>query len=127
MIESSYQEARYELEDCELEVGRAVDTLNRPENASKSNLKKYTEILHKKVSNFVFASRSHSRQFAKGSLGPPAAAQALDNKAALVELHSRLMRAQMRARSCDRRWRVLLKKCKRVEVCCQLEVKSSSQ
>lgn len=154
-MEAKYQEARYELEDCEHDVTIAVAC--QQQQSRDKELESFVQILQLKVSNFTFASRSTSRKhvkrlqqphkgnnsggglfgFMSSSSGASAGSSAdggsgagapglnhhlsssgmsLDSKSGLVDLHARLIQAQIRVRACDRRWRVLLKQCKRVEV-----------
>jgi hypothetical protein len=77
-------------------------------------MEKYVELLQKSVANFNFAGRSNSRQY----VSPTTVDQNvdLDSKKGLVVLHAKLKQAQIKARACDRRWRILVKKCQRAEV-----------
>ena len=97
-------------------MGKAAAMVQK--SSSKNELDKYVQILQKKVSTFNFASRSVSRKFVGGGGTQEAAVEPkpLDCKAGLVELHARLIQAQIRAGACDRRWRVLMRKCRDVEV-----------
>jgi hypothetical protein len=104
-VEAAYQEARYELEDCEYEVNLAAEHYNKhgPE------LQPLIAILSNKVSNFEFDARSTTRRGKGGDVSM------VRTKAEIVSLHARLLNAQMKARACDRHWKVLLKDCQRYE------------
>lgn len=115
-VESAYQEARYELEDCELEVtkiSRWLDTLG-VNSKEVFELGPLVSILNNSISNFQFTGRSNSLQYVNNSTKPQSL-EGVDAKAILVNLRARLLNAQIKARACERRWHVLLKKVKRFE------------
>jgi len=115
-IELAYQEARFELEDCELVVDKAIDLLAQSplESPFVRNLGLYVSVLETSVANFEFAGRAMTRKYV-ASANAGAATQPLDTKKGLVELHARLKQAQMRARAGERRWMFLVQQCKRAE------------
>jgi hypothetical protein len=112
-IEDSYQEARYELEDCEIEIKRAIEV---NEKLAGHNLNKdLIIILKEKFENFNFANKSSTRAFMKTSPNDHRNKDYTE-KEELVKLHGRLMSCQLRARASERRWRVLISQCKQYQV-----------
>ena len=96
-IECSYQEARYELEDCELVVDKAIDLLAQSplESTFVRHLGLYVSVLETSVAKFEFAGRATTRRYvapANSDLPSPA----LDTKKGLVELHARLKQVEKR-------------------------------
>ncbi len=114
-IEDSYQEARYELEDCELEVKKVSEMLEQsgPGSDLGQSIGEYVEILKSKVANFTFAGRSSSRAFGKNH---PSLNRNYSSKFEMVALHQRLITAQLKARASEQRWRHLVKECKIYQV-----------
>jgi hypothetical protein len=108
-VESTFQDARYELEDCEADVEKAVELLSKP--GSDKSLAEYVDVLQDKVAKFQFTARSFTRKYVVTS----SSSTQLDTKAGLVNLHARLIQAQIRAGACDRRWKVLMKRCRAVQ------------
>ena len=122
-VEDSYQDARYELEDCELEVQKLVDIIERTglDSALAQDINKYVTVLSHKVNSFKFDQRSKSRSYSSrakraAALPPQEEVDKITNMAYLVRLHQRLMIAQLKARACERRWRVLVQECDRCQV-----------
>lgn len=113
-IEQSYQESRYELEDCESEVAKAVELLERSGIGSELRLQvgEYIDKLKNDVSSFKFESRSTSRSHTSHNFD----GEEIVRKSSLVRLNARLKQAQLKARACERRWKVLLINCRDFEV-----------
>jgi hypothetical protein len=126
-IEESYQEARYELEDCEWDVTKASEALRRSaadgvllsENALQAV--QYVKIMQKSITDFAFLGRSTT----KNNVGRSAAVDKVEglslppemiSKGELVELHARLKQSHIRARACERRWKHLIRQCEVAEV-----------
>lgn len=109
-VEDAYQEARYQLEDCEVEVKKAVEA---NESSAHSSNKVYIDLLKEKVANFNFANKSVTRAFVKTD---PTKNKDYTSKSELVILHAKLMQCQLRARASERRWRVLIEECKQLKV-----------
>lgn len=140
-VEEAYQDARYELEDCEVEVRKLVDMTERAglDSAIHREVGMYIAILEQKVNSFQFEQRSRTRRnFTLSSStastsksvtstvngksrtsSPSASEQQVDEQltsmAYLVRLHQRLMIAQLKARACERRWRTLVTECDRCQ------------
>jgi hypothetical protein len=114
-VEDAYQEARYELEDCELEVKAIGDQLDKAvlQDDTQQHLGEYARMLKDKMSNFTFAGRSTSRSY-----GKPHAQQNKNyqDKVEIVAVHQRLITAQLKARAAEQRWRYLVGQCKIFEV-----------
>lgn len=111
-VEDAYQEARYELEDCETEIKAAVEKLEKAGPTSELAIKggEYLRLLKDKMSSFNFAGRSTT----KLSTSPPANKDYSD-KAVLVSLHARLITSQIKARAAEQRWRFLVAECKKYQ------------
>ena len=92
---------------------RASELLNKA-SADKS-LKQYIDILTCKVESFEFNSRSSTRKYTRHT-NNPANDDIICTKPGLVNLHARLIQAQIRAGACDRRWKVLMTTCKYMQV-----------
>lgn len=114
-IEDAYQEARYELEDCELEVKKVGEMLEKagPNSELYQAIGEFAEILKNKVANFTFAGRSSSRAYGKNH---PTLNTQYSTKSEMVALHQRLITAQLKARASEQRWRHLVKECKIYQV-----------
>eukprot|EP01036_Dinobryon_divergens_P028351 gene28351-37283_t len=110
-IEEEYQEARYELEDLELEVRKVVDYVDKA-GASSHVFKEigtsaYT--LKTIVSNFNFSSRSTIKSTMRsGVTGADAHSSTGYSEKDVVSIHARLIKAQLKARSAERRWTILI-------------------
>jgi hypothetical protein len=113
-VEEDYQDARYALEDCELEVDKVSELLDRAGEDSllANSVGSYVTLLKDTVTNFSFASRSSSR----GHKAPQFDEKEIVTKSSLVKLNANLKYAQLRARAGEKRWRVLLFRCKVLEV-----------
>lgn len=109
-IDDAYHEARYELEDCELEVQKAVNLVNDRGNSLSSEIQKYISILHEKVQKFNFQNRSSSRAFAT-SHTVSTEVKDYSVKPTLVALHASLIQAQLKVRAAEQRWKVLISNC----------------
>jgi hypothetical protein len=117
-VESAYQEARYELEDCELEVTKISKWLDSLGVNSKEvfELGPLILILNNSILNFEFAGRSNSLQYVNNNVNTrPHSLDGTDAKSTLVNLRARLLNAKIKARACERRWHVLLKRVKKFE------------
>ena len=143
-VEQVYQEGRYELEDVELEVTRAVQRLQTlpPNLAARLALLRCCAVLEAEVTAFVFAFRSTSRGGGgkqalsssgsggesksgsgsgsggglPGSLTDSAGDDDLRAEhAMLVALHARLKMAHTHALVCRQRWERLCQRCRRME------------
>mmetsp|Transcript_5899 Transcript_5899/g.13016 ORF Transcript_5899/g.13016 Transcript_5899/m.13016 type:complete len:780 (-) Transcript_5899:165-2504(-) len=112
-VEEGFHDARYELEDCEVEIAKAVAVVGRdstPMHASADMV----GTLHTKATAFEFSKRSRAHSYrGAGSLDRPLDDAVLTSKTHLVALHARLMAAQLRARASERRWRDLVVECQR--------------
>lgn len=115
-IESSYQESRYELEDVEEDVSKIFKWVQSLDCNSKKfiELMKYVDVLNDSVNNFEFVYRSTSLKYAASTTSSIKNIEDT-NKQSLVDLNSKLKKIQIKVLACERRWRVLLKKCKRYE------------
>eukprot|EP01032_Pedospumella_encystans_P031836 gene31836-35933_t len=114
--EESFQDARYELEDCEAEIETIVGLLEKSGSAALRNeVGPFVDILTNKVSNFQFAKRSKSRAYVRGFQFDKVDDAVLTTKKHLVKLHARLMTAQLKARASERRWNVLIAESERQE------------
>lgn len=116
-VEEAYQESRYELEDCEVEVKKAVELLETagPGSAVANSVGSYIIQLKEKISNFNFAGRASTNAYLKSQHDSRTQPDYSDKKA-LVALHAKLMKCQIKARASERRWRVLIGHCKTLQV-----------
>ncbi|RYH13070.1 hypothetical protein EON65_36550 [archaeon] len=116
-VEEAYQESRYELEDCEVEVKRAVELLENagPGSAMANSVGSYILQLKERASNFNFAGRATTNTYLKPHHDSRTQPDYSD-KNALVSLHAKLMKCQIKARASERRWRVLIGHCKTLQV-----------
>lgn len=108
-VESSFHDARFELEDCEAEVARTAEAFEQ--EGSDRSLRVFMDIIKKTTDEFVFTLRSSSNKFRNTKtkeqrLGP------ITEKKQLVKLHARVKMAQLRVLAGERRWRALLLKAK---------------
>eukprot|EP00607_Mallomonas_marina_P010667 CAMPEP_0182422582 /NCGR_PEP_ID=MMETSP1167-20130531/8305_1 /TAXON_ID=2988 /ORGANISM="Mallomonas Sp, Strain CCMP3275" /LENGTH=257 /DNA_ID=CAMNT_0024600751 /DNA_START=271 /DNA_END=1041 /DNA_ORIENTATION=- len=96
-VESSYCDARYELEDCEEEVKRVSQT-----SQGNPEITNMALIMSDRVSSFNFSCRStsllHSQRKSKNDK------KETYEKKDLITLHKRLIQAQLKVLACDRRW-----------------------
>lgn len=102
-IESSFHDARFDLEDCETDVQNMIQAFNLPE--SDSSLKVLCEIIKKLVDNFPFALRSASNKFRHVTQKE---IQPITDRSTLVTLHARVKTSQLRVTAAERRWKNLL-------------------
>jgi hypothetical protein len=110
-VESSFHDARFELEDCETEVQTMIEGLNLSE--SDSSLKPLGETIKNLVDNFPFALRSTSNKFrsmTSKDLSP------IRHRKDLVNLHARVKLSQLRATAAERKWKDLLISVKLLQV-----------
>jgi hypothetical protein len=116
-IETSYQDARFELEDCEWDVSKAADKLlEMPLDSQFAiDMGKNMITLQNLVANFTFVGRSTTRKYVNHAAGDDHSL-ALDTRMGLVELHARLKKSQIRARASERKWRMLIKQCQVAEI-----------
>ena len=112
-MESSFCDARFELEDAEEEVKRIATS---PTDQSDPKISGYTKIIQERVASFAYAGRSSSLQFTQNRSNREKAAPTAPTKQAMKALHKRLIQAQLKVLSCDRRWRNLPVTVKRLEV-----------
>ena len=115
-VESDLNEARYELEDCEVEVDKLLAS-PRPADGSEINTIRLFQVKDL-VSSFEFDRKSNSRRRsnAKGRSMLDEEYDLLDNLPQvevefhnkLVHLHARIIGTQARVRCCERRWHILL-------------------
>jgi hypothetical protein len=110
-VESSFHDARFELEDCETQVQQTMDSLDHPE--SDRSLRPYAEIIKRLTEDFEFAFRSNSNKFRKVKA---VAKQPVNEKSKLVALQARVKMAQLKVKSAERRWRNLLIEVKFLQV-----------
>lgn len=120
IIEQSFQDSRFELEDCESEVSEVVEMINKNpslDGVNFSSAEKESDIRHlidqlnNLVANFEYSNRSHSNKFVPKNSNPPNL-----SKSYLVSLNSRLLKVQFKARASEKRLLVLLQKSKDLEV-----------
>lgn len=125
-IEDEYQDARYELEDTELEVFKAVDHVEKAGTSSQVFREIGTNvfILKAYVANFKFASRSTTRSVVHRNMPTNLQSSSPDTNRShseavtysekdVVNLHARLIKAQLKARSAERRWRVSIEQARK--------------
>ena len=123
-VEEAFQDARYEMEDCEVDIAKVVALVGNSRagaggggsSALRSEIGAFVDILNDKATNFQFGRRSRSRTYVRGFQMEKVPDDVLTTKAHLVKLHARLMTAQLRARASERRWNVLLSECQRQQV-----------
>jgi hypothetical protein len=115
-IESSYQESRFELEDIEADVSTIFKWVQSLDCNNKKyiELMKYVDILNDSVNNFEFVCRSTSLKYAASTTSSIKNIEDT-NKQSLVDLNSKLKKIQIKVLACEKRWRILLKKCERYE------------
>ena len=98
IVETAFQDARFFLEDCELEVIKVAGRLGANKN---TELSMYVFQLQEEVANFEFKGRIFTRRLSitrsENSFS--------DDKPGLVALHARLKWAQMKVRHAEKRWR----------------------
>lgn len=132
-METAYQEARFELEDCEWDVAKLSDrtrsftqtvgnaTDPQSKGPSPEEIARYVVILQRSVTDFDFSGRSTSKSYGAQSESKsqgPSQLLIQDAKRDLVELHARLKQSHIRARASQRRWRHLVRQCEVAEVHC---------
>lgn len=110
-MESSFHDARFELEDCEAEVETMIGSLSQTD--SDPSLIPLGETIKSLVDTFQFALRSSSNKFRSVTSKEIAP---IRNRKVLVDLHARVKRAQLRATAAERRWKDLLVKVKFLQV-----------
>ena len=124
-VEESFQDARYELEDCEVEVEKIIEILDKSNSSAlRQEIGPLVAILKEKVSNFQFHSRSKSRAYVRSFQTERLSDDVLVSIEYLIKLHARLMTSQAKARASERRWNVLIIECDRQEVSCFLLIVS---
>lgn len=117
LVESSFQETRYSLEDCELEVRQVAQKQSVKDDLE---LSKFVFLLQNEVAEFEFPGRAMSRRFT-GNSGDTSRSngdgirQDVD-KAFLVSLNARLKQAQMRVRAAEKKWKSLVLRATKLEV-----------
>eukprot|EP00981_Chlorochromonas_danica_P000709 scaffold147_cov164-Ochromonas_danica.AAC.26 len=111
-VEEAYQESRYELEDCEVEIRKAVELLEKsgPNSSVTKEVGPFILLLKEKAANFNFAGRAKTNNYIKS--GASGTSPDYSEKKVLVALHARLLKCQLKARASERRWRVLVARCK---------------
>jgi hypothetical protein len=115
--EEAFQDARYEMEDCEVEIEKIIELLDKSGSAAlRDEVGPLAAVLKDKVTNFQFGARSKSRAFVRGFQVELVEDRVLVSPPHLIKLHARLMTAQIKARAAERRWNVLLSECERQEV-----------
>mmetsp|Transcript_4197 Transcript_4197/g.7745 ORF Transcript_4197/g.7745 Transcript_4197/m.7745 type:complete len:741 (-) Transcript_4197:115-2337(-) len=156
-VETSLHDARFKLEDVELKANTMLEAFDSPSN-TQTELTPMVETIRRKLNGFEFALRSTSTKFLKknvdkrkkeekgesggffsgifgrssGNASSVEAAVILEKKD-LISLHAKLINAQMRASSAERRWRSLVLNIRgeeslldgtmRAQDCCWLGVK----
>lgn len=110
-MESSFHDARFELEDCETKIQQTIESFDLPE--SNRALKPFAETIKQSSDDFDFAFRSNSNKFRKVKAS---AKEPVTEKSQLVALHARVKNAQLRVKSSERRWRNLLTEVKFLQV-----------
>lgn len=117
-VEGSYQEARYDLEDCELEVRKLSSRLigKLAGSIGGAELLKCVDVLCRTMEGFHFDYRSTSRsQTQRDGEGDQYSAEDYSEsdeargrlKMSLVKLNARLKRCQMMATVSHRRWQTV--------------------
>mmetsp|Transcript_12215 Transcript_12215/g.18316 ORF Transcript_12215/g.18316 Transcript_12215/m.18316 type:complete len:780 (+) Transcript_12215:39-2378(+) len=120
-IEDEYQEARYELEDTELEVFKLAEHVEKAGTSSQvyKEISANVFMLKTFVANFQFASRSTTRGGVQRTMTASTETNRIDSlgltytEKDVVNLHARLIKAQLKARSAERRWRVSIQQAKK--------------
>ncbi len=105
-MDAGFHSARYELEDCENEAKLVVELLNRGSNSTYEELKEYSNILTARISTFEFAMRSTTSKYSKHKVEIDQNKEI--TKATLVDLHARVIAAQLKASASERRWKSLV-------------------
>jgi len=115
-VEAAFQESRFELEDAEVDVA-AAGALIRDGGAAlgieADELLRCVGVLEQLVGAFEFKSRSATRKH-KSSASHGSGA-VLNTMSGLVALHVRLINAQSRAASCEKRWQAHLQNARLME------------
>lgn len=113
-IETFFQEARYDLEDCELEVQKASSIIS---SLSDVNFRRYINSINDRVSSFTFSNRSTTSNYSQNHNNiTPEVRELFKSKNGLVKLHARVIYTQMYAQVCDSRWESLIRQCAKYEV-----------
>lgn len=112
-VESSYQEAMYELDDCELEVKKAARVLES--KPIDHQLIHYMSILNNRVSSYHVSNKTTTKLQDNVMINNEDK-ELYSSKKGFVDLNARVIRTQIQAQSCEGKWRTLLAHCNRYEV-----------
>lgn len=125
-VESVYQEAKFELEDTELEVSHVLNSFENGLKNSKysTDMIKYVSALKVSLNNYDYVTRSASLQFIHHKSNSNGTSKSSGNSNldinsidvnSLVDLHAKLLQSQIKAHASERRWYELISQCKRSE------------
>lgn len=113
-VESAYNEARYELEDCEAEIRNIFEAVTGKKKTScTKECFDYITIIRDKAVNFEFVARSTTIKHGTSDSENDIVSQL--TKPNLVRLHATLLTAQIRLRAAERHWKSLVSKSKLVD------------
>lgn len=122
IIEETYQDCKFEIEDCEVEVEKALQAVeSRGLDRFDINLIKYSEILKHKRDSFSITSKEkiqRNRKFDNNTNTQTSSNECLDynEKNDFVKLHARLLKAHIQWKSSQCRWFNLINKCRQYEI-----------
>ena len=113
-IEEAYQDDKYELDDCENEVTRISDVLDKagPNSILHSDIGAFVQLLKGKLTMDRAPQRTSFHSYRVESISE----FELVKKAYLTDLHKRLIIAQLKFKASQRRWIVLIDQYKRQQV-----------
>ena len=111
-VDTNFHDARFELEDCEIEAKRLSQKINSSETYAE--FVPYIEIIKERIESFDFKGKSMSRQYSQQMEKP--VSDEKDVRKALVSLHARLLTAQRQIMASSRRWISLLETVRYLEV-----------
>ena len=113
-IEEAFQDDKYELDDCENEVTRINDVLDKagPNSILHSDIGAFVQLLKGKLT----ADRAHQRTSFHSYRVESISEFELVKKAYLTDLHKRLIIAQLKFKASQRRWIVLIDQYKKQQV-----------
>jgi hypothetical protein len=111
-VDTNFHDARFELEDCEIEAKHLNQKINSSETYAE--FVPYIKIIKERIESFDFKGKSMSRQYSQQIEKP--ASDDKDIRKALVSLNARLLTAQRQIMASSRRWISLLETVRYLEV-----------
>lgn len=113
-IEEAFQDDKYELDDCENEVTRISDVLDKagPNSILHSDIGAFVQLLKGKLTADRAPQRTSFHSYRVESISE----FELVKKAYLTDLHKRLIIAQLKFKASQRRWIVLIDQYKKQQV-----------